>query len=607
MIPYLLAAVGGYLIGDSMKDSQTFADGGMAGVGNYVKIKNYPTFETEEQAKKFIKQTKPILRKELREGKVVLVYNGKEYFLADVKREIKFADGGMMAKGKKLDWRVGKGFPVYYYGYNNKTIYATQENNLTQPSKKIIDLGLVFPIKAKNFIGENERAEFMVEMRLIFPELDIVEIIEALHYDKKMADGGITGQDGKPLKVGDLVSVDSKRKQQYRVKEINGKDNIKVVYYDGSEYVTPASDLKQFVWVSDRMADGGKTDDLFRKLYNLVVESKRLKGSLNTASPDRKKDIQKKLAEIDIKINEVDEEMKRVRGFADGGRINTHSKVKLYNIDYDFDENYTMYNVSENDLPTELETTLAVLGYDPLEDGTTESQIESYVSMYGADYISDRIGYAVNSFEFEIDFDVIDDDDEFADGGETTPYVLWVSKDGQKRELYGNYKSRRAAEMAMKKLWNSDAGYQEMGNGPKSEYDKHGLWFADGGMMAKGGDLSYEDFKKGKKYINSSDGSVYVFTHKDESERLHFKGYDGIDRIFSPKKMRVKMAEGVSIADSNNQMLRSKVKEVKHHADELEKSVKPKTEVEAWVVAKAERSASDLSDITHYLDGRKNN
>ena len=30
MIPYLLAAVGGYLLGDSMKDRQTFADGGMA-------------------------------------------------------------------------------------------------------------------------------------------------------------------------------------------------------------------------------------------------------------------------------------------------------------------------------------------------------------------------------------------------------------------------------------------------------------------------------------------------------------------------------------------------------------------------------------------------
>ena len=29
MIPFILAAVGGYLIGDSMKDSQTFADGGI--------------------------------------------------------------------------------------------------------------------------------------------------------------------------------------------------------------------------------------------------------------------------------------------------------------------------------------------------------------------------------------------------------------------------------------------------------------------------------------------------------------------------------------------------------------------------------------------------
>ena len=52
-------------------------------------------------------------------------------------------------------------------------------------------------------------------------------------------------------------------------------------------------------------------------------------------------------------------------------------------------------------------------------------------------------------------------------------------------------------------------------------------------------------------------------------------------------------------------MLRSKVKEVKHHAEELGRVVKPKTEVEGWVVAKAERSASDLSDITHYLDGTK--
>ena len=37
MIPYLLAAVGGYLLGDSMKDSQTFADGGMMANGGETK------------------------------------------------------------------------------------------------------------------------------------------------------------------------------------------------------------------------------------------------------------------------------------------------------------------------------------------------------------------------------------------------------------------------------------------------------------------------------------------------------------------------------------------------------------------------------------------
>jgi len=37
MIPFILAAVGGYLIGDSMKDSQTFADGGMMADGGEIK------------------------------------------------------------------------------------------------------------------------------------------------------------------------------------------------------------------------------------------------------------------------------------------------------------------------------------------------------------------------------------------------------------------------------------------------------------------------------------------------------------------------------------------------------------------------------------------
>jgi hypothetical protein len=52
-------------------------------------------------------------------------------------------------------------------------------------------------------------------------------------------------------------------------------------------------------------------------------------------------------------------------------------------------------------------------------------------------------------------------------------------------------------------------------------------------------------------------------------------------------------------------MLLSQAKEVMHHAEELMQVAKPDMDIEAWVVAKAERATTDLSDITHYLDGLK--
>lgn len=74
-----------------------------------------------------------------------------------------------------------------------------------------------------------------------------------------------------------------------------------------------------------------------------------------------------------------------------------------------------------------------------------------------------------------------------------------------------------------------------------------------------------------------------------------------IGSAIKPKKF----GEGGTIEEQNNLMLQSNVKEIKHHAEELQSIVTPDTKVDAWVVAKAERSASDLSDITHYLDGKK--
>ena len=63
------------------------------------------------------------------------------------------------------------------------------------------------------------------------------------------------------------------------------------------------------------------------------------------------------------------------------------------------------------------------------------------------------------------------------------------------------------------------------------------------------------------------------------------------------------MEDGGSIEDSNKEMIMSNVHSIKHHADEIEEILSNNVPIEAWVSAKAERAATDLSDITHYLDG----
>ena len=59
------------------------------------------------------------------------------------------------------------------------------------------------------------------------------------------------------------------------------------------------------------------------------------------------------------------------------------------------------------------------------------------------------------------------------------------------------------------------------------------------------------------------------------------------------------------VAESNAEMVLSQIKAVKHHAEELSRVVSTKSNIEAWVVGKIERASTDLSDITHYLEGNK--
>lgn len=64
------------------------------------------------------------------------------------------------------------------------------------------------------------------------------------------------------------------------------------------------------------------------------------------------------------------------------------------------------------------------------------------------------------------------------------------------------------------------------------------------------------------------------------------------------------LEHGGNIAEQNAEMVKSQTVEVKHHAEELANAMKANPTVDAWVVGKMERAASDLSDIAHYLDGK---
>jgi cell fate (sporulation/competence/biofilm development) regulator YmcA (YheA/YmcA/DUF963 family) len=56
--------------------------------------------------------------------------------------------------------------------------------------------------------------------------------------------------------------------------------------------------------------------------------------------------------------------------------------------------------------------------------------------------------------------------------------------------------------------------------------------------------------------------------------------------------------------DESTAMVLSQNKEIAHHTEELKEALKKNPEVEPWVIGKIERASTDMSDITHYLDGK---
>lgn len=103
-------------------------------------------------------------------------------------------------------------------------------------------------------------------------------------------------------------------------------------------------------------------------------------------------------------------------------------------------------------------------------------------------------------------------------------------------------------------------------------------------------------------YIVAADDGRTVLAQKD------------VD-VISLGKMRTKSGEGKkrfgffedggNIAKENKEMIDSQTIEARHHVEELSKILTKKNKIEPWVVARMERATTDLSDVTHYLEGKK--
>jgi hypothetical protein len=97
------------------------------------------------------------------------------------------------------------------------------------------------------------------------------------------------------------------------------------------------------------------------------------------------------------------------------------------------------------------------------------------------------------------------------------------------------------------------------------------------------------------------DGKEYFITNT-EFDTFN-RGKDGLMRIRFAAPERKGYAKGGGVESENREMVLNNNKQIAHHTKEMSAAVKNSKYVPAWVVAKVNRSATDLSDATHYMEG----
>jgi hypothetical protein len=122
---------------------------------------------------------------------------------------------------------------------------------------------------------------------------------------------------------------------------------------------------------------------------------------------------------------------------------------------------------------------------------------------------------------------------------------------------------------------------------------------ADGGFVA---------IFNGKK-INIEADSLYAAKLKAIQELKVPKSKEGLLSVVSNKSMANQdfkfMADGGRLEAQSLEMAQNISVQIAHHAMELKEALEGKTYIEPWVTSMLQRAADNLSDATHYLEGKE--
>ena len=534
-------------------------------------------------------------------------------------KEGKFKDGGYMAKGGKTkEKEVVRGYfedEAYEYGSGGEVMYLTSTGNSQRLVTDKSDATPMFIMDAEYYIKSNPKnSATMVAEKIdkTLPDGVGKNYIVKITKEHKMDHGGYMADGGN---IYGRQSIKSYYVDTYPTDNIGQEINDEASFEGLNKALDCKIDVYEYLGVGDSLVRERvfwKLSDLMGVSYDVIydkwLQSDYAKGGY-MAKGGKTKDQEVVRGYFEDEAYE----------YGQGGNVrfnnvsihiskNTEEDMRNAGFTFDPKGNAPLYYNGKE------------VGYLSNFNGVmlNDEYVDELVPMFNT--FRDAGIWNYRGWKEEAEARKRQYGNKMADGGETSSknykvqYNVGKSKyvinyhDGEKKHDDGSpfydiaiFKNMQDF-MAYKNKLNSE-GYKEM---------------AHGGMMADGGMVKPEFV--GKQYFDKKENKLLRVGYQtsDIPNVYNVVWEDGEHSIYSKKNIdfliekriwtetdEPKMEHGGSVAKGNYEMLMSQAKEVMHHAEELMQVVKPNMDIEAWVVSKAERATTDLSDITHYLDGLK--